>query len=180
MLHRTNLIAMSFLAALLPAVQVGAQEQPAPVPRIGVYDARAVAVAWTASPAKAAEMKAKMDELKQAQAKGDSKRVGELKAWGNSQQERLHLQAFAAADVGDILERVEKELATLAEKSNVDAVVRKGAYVSPRSQVVDLTDEVVKLFGEPSERTKKIIEDLKTKPPLTREAVEQAEKKGGI
>ena len=58
--------------------------------------------------------------------------------------------------------------------------MRKGTFVSKRAQVVDVTDEVVKLFGEPSERTRKIIEDLKKRKPLTRQQVEAAEKKGGI
>lgn len=156
-----------------PAVSGQAQR-----PRVGVYDARAVAVAFVASKANAEEMAGKMAEMKQAKEKGDAKRVAELEAWGKARQARLHLQGFAGTSVDDLLERVGDGVARVGAGANVDAVVRKGEFVSDRAEQVDVTDEVVKLFGEPSERTRKWIEDLKKQPPADRGKIEAAEKAG--
>lgn len=178
-----NLVAAALLVlgcALAWGQQAETGERGLGRPRIGVYDARAVAVAYAASDLHRRVLEAKFQELKVAEEKGDAERVAKLKAWGKLEQERGHLQAFAAADVGSILEKVEEGMNQVAEKAQVDAVVRKGTYVSKRSEVVDVTDEVVKLFGEPSERTKKILEDLKKRKPLSRQEVEEAEKKGRI
>ncbi|MHC4062053.1 MAG: hypothetical protein ACYSR6_10680, partial [Planctomycetota bacterium] len=58
--------------------------------RIGIYDSRAIAVAFVGSEVYKATVGKKMadmmaDEYKKAESEGDKKRVEELKAWGEAQ-----------------------------------------------------------------------------------------------
>jgi hypothetical protein len=132
--------------------------------RIGTYDSRAVAVAYAASEQHQKLMKEKMQELKTAQAGGDSKRVKELKAWGDGQQRLMHMQGFAGAPVDDILAQVQERLPSVAKAAGVDALTRQVDYASADVQIVDVTDAIVKLF-DPSEKTLKTIAEVRRHVP---------------
>lgn len=146
-------------------------------PRVGVHDARAVAVAFVASPMQAEELKGKRAELDAAKARGDAQAVAELEAWGKLTQRRRHLQGFAGAGVDDILARVADKLPGVAKAAGVDVIVRKGDYVSERCERVDVTEEMVRLF-EPDERTWKTIRELRGRPALDPKVIEEAERRG--
>ena len=57
-------------------------------------------------------------EYKKAKAKGNSKRVEELKAWGEVQQVLLHKQAFSTAPVDDILAHISDQLPAIKMKGS--------------------------------------------------------------
>jgi hypothetical protein len=115
--------------------------------------------------------------MKEAKATGDADREAELNAWGRSAQARLHLQGFAGTPVDDILAHVAERLPEVARAASVDVIVRKGDFVSDRAEVVDVTDDVVRLY-RPSERTLRTIHELKQKTPLDVKTVEAAERSG--
>jgi ribosomal protein L12E/L44/L45/RPP1/RPP2 len=151
---------------------VGAQEPPAPKLRVGTYDPRAVAVAYAASETFQKQLKQKMQELKEAEAKGDAKRARELKGWGESRQWLLHLQGFAGAPVDDILATVKDRLAAVAKAAGVAVITSKADYSGADVETVDITDQLVKLFN-PSEKTLKTIRELRKQPPMEMAKVEE-------
>jgi hypothetical protein len=161
--------------ACLSAVQAGSASRTAPSGvRVGTYDARAVAVAFAHSDIWDRMYKARKAEMDQAKAKGDSRRVQELKAWGKTQQQRLHRQGFAGAPVDDILAHVKDRLQEVADKTGVVVITREADYVAPAVERVDVTDELVKLF-DPKDKTLKIIQDLRKRPALSIEEVDKME-----
>lgn len=142
--------------------------------RIGTYDPRAIAVAYAQSTPWNERLKAKQKELKEAEARGDEKRVSELKAWGKMQQRQLHRQGFAGAPVDDILAQMKDRLPSTAEKARVAVITRTADYVAAGTEVVDITDELVALFN-PSEKTLKTVQELRKHPALSMEEVDRIE-----
>ncbi len=97
--------------------------------RVGVYDSRAIALAfvgsevWKASVGKQlADMRA---EYNKAKAEGNQKRMAELQAQGKASQVRLHKQGFSTAPVDDILKHIQDKIPQIAKAANVGPVVSK-------------------------------------------------------
>jgi len=166
-------LAMAAAGCFLAVCSAGAQSNPAEKLRVCTYDARAVAVAYAGSEMNDKQLKEKMQELKDAEARKDAKRVKELKAWGESHQWLLHMQGFAGAPVEDILARVKDQVAAAAKSARVKVVARKVDYSDADVEVVDITDDIVKLF-KPSEKTLKQIRQLRTQPAIDMADLEQA------
>jgi hypothetical protein len=142
--------------------------------RIGVYDPRAVAVAYAHSQFFRQRLAAKRKEWEKAKAANDQAKIKELDAWGADQQIRLHLQGFAAAPVDDLLADVKDQLPRIAETANVQDISLHPDYASPGVEVVDITDDLVKLWA-PDAKTLKMIAGLRKSPPIP---IEQIAKMG--
>ena len=138
--------------------------------RIGTYDNRAIAVAF--APSKYNPVAEKMKEMEKAKAAGDEAKQQELKVWGEAQQRKLHRQGFGRAPVDDLLAAVKDKLPEAAHRAGVAAIVWQCDYAGDNVEIVDVTDELVRLF-EPSERVLKIVKDLKGKPPLDLDVIEK-------
>ena len=91
--------------------------------RIGVYDSRAIVVAFFGSEAFKAsdgkELADKKAEYDKAKAEGNQARVAELEAWGKALQIRLHKQGFSTAPVDDILKHVKDKMPEIAKSAGV-------------------------------------------------------------
>jgi hypothetical protein len=98
-------------------------------PRVGVYDSRAVAVAfvgsdvWNATEGK--RLAALRAEYDKAKAEGDTKRMAELDAKGRAWQALMHRQGFSTAPVDDILAHIQDRLPGIAEEAGVEAIVSR-------------------------------------------------------
>lgn len=147
-----------------------ATSAPAARVRIGTYDARAIAIAYANSDAGQRDIAAKMKEMKDAQARGDQKKVAELKQWGESHQRRRHLQAFAAAPVDDLLATIPEKLADIAARRQLAAIVRAADYLSPAVEPIDVTDDLVNAFA-PTQKGRTWISQARQKPALPLEQV---------
>jgi hypothetical protein len=166
------------LAALILGVSgmASAAEGNAPAAkaktRVGVFDSRAVAIAFAASKINQEQYKLLKSQLDQAEAAGDKAKAAEIKAEGKAGQERLHQQGFGTASVKKYLELVKDKLPAVAKEAQVDFLVSKWeiAYQNPAIEAVDVTDELVKVF-EPNERTLKIVQDLKKHPPIDEDQI---------
>jgi hypothetical protein len=178
-------IFLGLLAALLAAVMMesasrftgGPAHADATQPnqiRIGVYDPRAVAIAYAGSPLFHDRLAANRKQYEAAKAANDQAKIKELTAWGQNQQIRLHLQGFAGAPVDDILADVKDELPPIAAADNVQSIGLRPDYTAPGVEVVDVTDDLVKLWS-PNEKTLKIIASLVKTAPLP---IEQIAKMG--
>jgi Skp family chaperone for outer membrane proteins len=144
--------------------------------RVGVFDSRAVAIAYTHSKAGQEHIQQQLQQLKkeldQAEASGDKEKAEHIKAEGKAGQERLHLQGFGTASVKKYLELVKDKIPAVAKDAKVDFIVSKWevAYQSPAVEIVDITDDLVKLF-EPNERALKSIQELKKQRPLDEDVI---------
>ena len=119
------------VAAVMVAL-TGCTQQPAGVDpiaetngRIGVYDSRAVAIAFAGSEAFEKWLTALRAEHDKAKAAGDDKRVAELAAKGKNRQALAHKQAFSTAPVDEILEHITDGLPAIKAKAGVTAIVSK-------------------------------------------------------
>lgn len=132
--------------------------------RVGVYDSRAVALAY--APSRFNPAKEKMAEFKEAEAKGDTDRQAQLKAWGELHQQQLHWQGFGRYPVDDLLKHIEAELPRIAREAGVDVITASPDYLGADVELVDVTEKLVAPF-QPNERTIKWIRDLKRQPPAS-------------
>ena len=147
--------------------------------RVGVYDSRAILMAFVGSAAhkasdgkKMAEMRAEYDKAK---AEGNQKRVAELDAWGNAQQALLHKQGFSTAPVDDILKHIKDQMPEIGKVAGVGVIVSKwdketlAKYKS--AELVDVTMALVNAF-HPTEQQLKASIDIQKQPPISLEEAE--------
>lgn len=140
--------------------------------RIGVYDSRAIAVAWGNSAEFSKSLDAARADYKKAQAAKDDKRAKEIGNQMKAQQRRLHEQGFSTGSVANIMAKIKDSLPAVAKKAGVEVIVSKWEvnYQSPGIKVVDVTDDLMALF-HPSARGLKWAKDIQTHPPVPIEQI---------
>lgn len=143
---------------------------------VGVYDSRAVAVAFVGTTAFNAWMGELQDEMDKAKSEGDKKKIKELKAEGKARQNQLHKQGFSTAPVDDLLIHIQDKLPEILKAANVEVLVSKwdeaalANYAS--SEHVDVTMVLVDAF-QPNERQRQSAVEIQKHSPIS---LEQAEK----
>lgn len=158
-----------FAIALL-ALPLSAQAQEtAKKIRVGVYDNRAIALAYFGSDYN--EFIKKRSEFQEVQKSGDSARIEELNEWVGKFQRQIHFQGFCRAPVDDLLLLVKDKMAGLASRTGVDIIGWYPDYTGAEVEIVDITDELVALFN-PSESKLKEIKGLKGVEPIALSDVE--------
>jgi len=145
--------------------------------RVGVYDSRAIPMAYTHSQYNAHFMQKKSEEKKEAEAKGDVKKTQKLEEQMQKHALKAHKQVFSTTPVGNLLELVKKKLPEVAKQAGVDVIVSKWQidYLASDAEVVDVTLDMAKMF-EPKPGTLEAIQELMKKEPLAEEEVERLEK----
>lgn len=183
-LNRIIMIVLSSLSRLLrPMVvslllapgMVAHAEDPLPAKvRVGTYDSRLVAVAYTASEGFQKRLVAMQAEVQAAMSKGDQERVQVLQRNGRALQERVHKQGFSTWPIHDILKLVDKKLPLIAREAKVGLIVSKWdlAYRHANTEAVDVTPQLVELFN-PNEKTRNILKSLATKEPVPLESLQK-------
>jgi len=150
------------------ALSGAALAQPAGPPvRVGIYDSRAIAVAYVRSPMMRqwmADLKAQRDK---AQAAGDEKRVRELEAQGGARQQRLHEQGFSTASVANLMDQIRGGIPAVAREAGVVLVVSEWEvmYKDPTIQYVDVTIPLVRRFTTDPQALQ-TVEELMKHPPV--------------
>jgi hypothetical protein len=164
---RAALVSVVLAAALGIGARSAAAEDRKPVVRVGIFDSRAVALAYGRSEEFERSIKAMRDDFEKAKAVKDEKRVKELENEGGWSQVRLHQQAFSTATVSSILAKVKDKLPAIAHDARVVMIVSKWEvqFKDPAIETVDLTLPMVKLF-HPSEQVLKWIEQMKDQEPV--------------
>jgi hypothetical protein len=153
------------------AATVSAQTQPTKV-RIGVYDSRAVAVAYGNSSEWRESIKSVQEEHAKAKAAKDDKKMKAIESQMKLRQLRAHEQGFSTGSVADIMAKVKSSLPGVASKAGVQAIVSKWElnYQAPEVEVVDVTDELMALFHV-SDKGKEWAKQIQTKPPVPMEEI---------
>ena len=133
-----------------------AQETGSPTKaRVGIYDSRAVAVAFAGSAAFNRWLGDLKAEHEKAKASGDQKRAAELEAEGAARQRLLHMQGFSTAPVTNILDQIKDKLPAINKKAGVSVLLSKwdkdGLARYKDADLVDVTMALVDAFS-PSDR----------------------------
>lgn len=164
-------IATTLVIALAASATTSGESLPAPRSvRIGVYDSRAVAVAYVRSDISAGKVRDLLEQRAAAEKAGDAQRVKELEAQGERLQRRRHLQGFSTAPIDDILDTVRDRLPALGQDAGVVAIARAADWNDPSVELVDVTDELVALFN-PDKQTLRMVADVRTRKPETIESI---------
>ena len=144
--------------------------------RVGIYDSRAVAVAFAGSAAFNRWMGDLKAEHGKAKASGDQERAAELEAEGAARQRLLHMQAFSTGQVTNLLDQVKDKLPAIHEKAGVSVLVSKwdkdGLARYKDAELVDVTMALVDAFS-PSERQRKSAIAIQEHKPIS---LDQAER----
>jgi hypothetical protein len=135
-----------------------------PAGRLGVYETRAIAVAWARS-----KYNTRINELtadyKRAEAADDRARMRELKRQANIMQGRLHQQAFGRAPVDDLLIPISDRIPAICDEAGVERLVPIWSFEALWRPTVDVTDQLVAEY-QPSVKTLKTIGELRKHPPM--------------
>ncbi len=142
--------------------------------RVGVYDSRAVAVAWANSTEFKETMKPIEADYQRAKETKDAKRMKEIDAQMKWRQTRAHEQAFSTSSVAPIVAKLKSSLPDIAKQAGVQIIISKWElnHQSSDVELVDVTDKMVALF-QVNERGLKWCKEIQQKPPL---AIEQIAK----
>lgn len=140
---------------------------------VGLFDSRAVAIAYAGSDWNEKILKSKMAEINAAKAAGDMKKIEQLRSWGSAQQDKLHKQGFGTASVCNLLEHIKGDIPKIAKDAGVDIIVSKWdvVYQNPSVKFVDITEEIVKPFA-PDKKALKSIRSIQTHEPVSEKVLE--------
>jgi hypothetical protein len=172
---RTAVSALIVTLGLLQA-SLAQETRPTTKARVGIYDSRAVAVAFAGSAAFNKWLGDLKAEHAKAKASGDQKRVAELEAEGAARQRLLHLQGFSTAPVTNLLDQIKDKLPAINKKARVSVLVSKwDKDVLARYKDADLVDVTMALVDafSPSERQRKSAIGIQEHKPIS---LEQAER----
>lgn len=172
MRHGIIMCVLGLCVGAVPAEEPAALQPEAKL-RVGVYDSRAIVVAFVGSPAyKAADGKKlteMMAEHERAKADGNQNRVAELEAQGKAQQVLLHKQGFSTAPVDEILKHIKDQIPEIAKAAGVGPIVSKwdkealAKYKS--AELVDVTMALVDAF-KPNDRQRKSAIEIQKHDPI--------------
>lgn len=174
----TNHTSRKLMKKLLPTISSAlviyatiastASAQTATTERIGVYDSRAVAVAYAGSSFQQAKMNRLVSRQKQAKAAGDKKAIARIEAEGRAWQATLHRQGFGTAPVDDLLTNISNELPMIQADAGVTQLISKWNEPELKkhagAEKIDVTMKLVDAF-HPNERQRKHAIEIQTKKP---------------
>ena len=175
---KTKLNLPRFLKATVLGVALATLTSTAPAQsntteRIGIYDSRAVAVAYAGSSFQKTKLNNLVSEQQKAKAAGDKKAIARIEAEGRAWQAQLHQQGFGTAPVDDLLAHISSELPKIQVDASVTQLISKWNEPELRkhasAEKIDVTMKLVDAF-HPSERQRNYaIEIQKKKPAKLRE-----------
>ena len=142
--------------------------------KIGIYDSRAVAVAFTGSEAFKTWMAPFKAEQQKAKAAADAARLKELDQQMRANQVLRHKQAFSTAPVDDLLKFIEGGLGRIKQEAGVKAIVSKwdeaGLKQYKTTEKIDITERLVDEFHPTPRQRRSALEIQKHKPISLAEA----------
>jgi len=140
------------------------------IERVGVYDSRAIPIAFAGSPTYKQWRSGLDAEYQKAKAEGNQKRVEEMEAEGAARQKLMHKQGFSTAPVDNILEHIKDRLPAVKQKAGVSVLVskwdKKTLAKYPSAELVDVTPELIDAF-DPNERQRKSAIAIQKHKPIS-------------
>lgn len=168
--HYIPKVAAILAAILLVPFADIARAQPA-LERIGIYDSRAIAVAYAGSAGQVKKMKELSARMKKAKETGDTNEVSRLDAEGRAWQAALERQGFGTAPVDDLLAEIAGELPAIRKAADVSRLISKWDKAElnrhPHAERIDVTSQLVDAFQPNAIQRQRALEIQKTKPVRT-------------
>lgn len=170
---KTKRILPPFLKATVLGVALAslistASAQAKVTERIGIYDSRAVAVAYAGSSFQKAKMSDLVRQQQEARAAGDKKAITRIEGEGRAWQAQLHQQGFGTAPVDDLLTHISNELPKIQAGAGVTQLISKWNKPELRkhanAEKIDVTMKLVDAF-HPNERQRSHAIEIQTKKP---------------
>jgi hypothetical protein len=157
-------VVLSLVVAATAPAQTPAQSKRV---RVGVYDSRAIAVAYANSREFQNSMKPVQVDYAQAKLANNQKHMEELQRRMEQAQRLLDQQAYSIASIADIMAVVKGSLPSVAKEAGVEIIVSKWDlnYQSLNVEVEDVTDKLVALFHT-TEQGWKWAKEIQQKPPV--------------
>jgi hypothetical protein len=144
--------------------------------RIGTYDSRAVALAWGRSKAAMKDISDRTAEHKKAKAEGNDKLVKQIEEEMKVRQDKMHWQVFGDWNIDDVLVKIRPNYPAIAQKAGVVAIVPRAEFKDASVETVDVTELMAEQFA-PDSKTKAIMKDMASKPPLVFEEMRKVNTK---
>lgn len=157
-----------FFMALVCGMIIGSERTVAQnIKKIGTFDSRAIAVAYYNSKDFRTSMSAVMSEMDSISKNGDKKAVAKIERDKTLRQAMMHEQGFGTGSVSSIVDLVKDKIKAIAEKENLSTVVSKWelVYSGGEIELVDITEQLVALFGS-DERMKQMTKELQKTEPV--------------
>lgn len=135
--------------------------------RLGVYDSRAVYVAWFNSPLAESPIPALQKRMKDAKERNDSKAVAACEREGLLRQAMSHERGFGTGSIRAIMTRLATQLEQIVATEKLDLVVSKWElnYAGADVVTVDITEKIIAAIGVP-EKMKNIAREMENHPPV--------------
>ena len=137
--------------------------------RIGVFDSRAVGIAWFNSSVSSSHERADVlnSRMKEAIEKNDSDAIASLEREAKLRQAMQHEMAFGTGSIRFVLEEIKDKISQIAKENNLSVVVSKWEINCPADNVelVDITDKIADIF-QPDERVKGWLKEMKNVEPV--------------
>ena len=170
------IITVIVVFTLLPAVeaQKAKEKTKGSTVRVGIFDSRALAMAYYRSEAFKDHMKEMHAKHEKAMAEGDEQLAKKLATEGPALQELIHKQGFSTWPVDNILDKIKREIPEIAAQADVDVIVSKWniVYRKPAVKFIDVTDLMVKPF-DPDEATLTVIKEIQKQDPVPLEKLKR-------
>lgn len=142
----------------------------------GIYDSRAVALAYSRSGYFQTWMEALQQGRAEAEAAGDSTRTEALGMEAQARQELLHRQVFSTGSVDELLALVQDRIPAIRTAAGVEQLISRwdqealAPYAKDRQ--IDVTMELVKAF-DPSAEGLRLAEEVLDVPPVSPEDLQR-------
>ncbi len=149
---------------------------------VGIYDSRAIAVAYCDTPHHRHLIQTLGAALEEAKKHEDKDEIARCEAAVWEARKRLGRQAFCTAGVDDLLEVIADRLPDIRQKAGVDCLISKWDTEAlaefPDARTVDVTDRLVDAF-EPNERQRTHAANIRRADPVPIEEFESWMKQQG-
>ncbi|MDP3150869.1 MAG: hypothetical protein Q8N83_17255 [Ignavibacteria bacterium] len=137
--------------------------------RIGVFDSRAVAVAFYNSKFSTNQQifASLGTRMKEAKEKDDKDAIAKIEREASLRQVMMHEQGFGRGSINNVTGAIKDKLAQLAKSENLSVIVSKWELVFSSADVVsiDVTEKIVDFF-EPNEKIKSMMKEIMESEPL--------------
>jgi len=167
------IVSVAAWAVAVGGIAAAAEEDGAAGLRVGIFDSRAVAIAYAQSAPFQECVRSMKAEYRRAKEAGDEERARELEERGQDHQHLLHKQGFGTWPVDDILEMVQDEIPDLARAAGVDLIVSRWdvVYLRPGAELIDVTEFMVRPF-DPSPEMLAGLDEIRKVDPVPLEELE--------
>ncbi len=137
--------------------------------RVGVFDSRAVAVAFYNSKFSTNQQifASLGTRMKEAKEKDDKDAIAKIEREASLRQVMMHEQGFGRGSINNVTGAIKEKLAQLAKSENLSVIVSKWELVFSGADVVtvEVTEKIVDFF-EPNEKIKSMTKEIMQSEPI--------------